>query len=135
MTPTLDELEKLARGATPGKWVQGMVSGQCHMKHAHSPDVCQYDYRINADREYERRQISIPPNITLIGTDERGPILSERNAAFIAAANPETVLALVRIARAASAYVRAERYGSGEASWTAEQDMMVAVDALREPGK
>lgn len=97
------KLRELAEGATPGPWKQGMVSGRCrkpsHGKSHHpgplGKDPCVYAYTISNADDYECRHVSIEPNITLIGSDESGPVLSESNAAFIAAVNPQTVIALL----------------------------------------
>lgn len=97
----VDELEYLAREATPGPWVRGMVSGQCRKPShatghpgARGPDPCDYGYQID-DKGYCRRYVSVPPNITLIGSNDHGPVLSSRNAASIAAVNPSVVLELI----------------------------------------
>jgi hypothetical protein len=68
----LDELERLARAATPGPWQAAGYS----VTHEYKPGVS------------EAVAVS--------------HIARPHDAAFIAAANPETVLALIRIAKAAS---------------------------------
>lgn len=83
----LDALEAIERAMTPGEWVQGFVNGQCHKRHSHGydHDPCVYDYTIDAGSPWSREQVAVPPNITLIGTDDHGPVLSEANAAGIVA--------------------------------------------------
>lgn len=103
MTTDTKTLRSLAEKATPGPWRQGMVNGQCrkpsHAKGGHpgprGNDPCVYSYVIQCEDEYDRRFVSIEPNVTLIGSDDYGPMLSEANAAFIAAANPQTVVGLL----------------------------------------
>lgn len=96
MTPAdLQRLRSLALKATPGHRVQGMVSGRCHVKHAHGLGQCSYEYTIATDDDYARRFVSIEPNVTLIGSDDNGPILGEADAAFIAALSPDVVIALL----------------------------------------
>lgn len=97
------KLRALAEAATQGPWRQGMVSGRCHKpshsKGAHSgprgTDPCVYDYKIVCDDELTECYVAVEPNVTLIASDDNGPILSRENAAFIAAANPAAVLSLL----------------------------------------
>lgn len=103
MTLDLAKLRALAEAATQGPWRQGMVSGRCHKpshsKGAHSgprgTDPCVYDYKIVCDDELTECYVAVEPNVTLIASDDNGPILSRENAAFIAAANPAAVLSLL----------------------------------------
>lgn len=99
MSKDIDALLALAEKATPGPWIQGMVNGRCRIKHEHGRGSCSYDYTISTDDEYERHFVSIAPNVTLIGSDDNGPILSKSNAAFIAAASPDVVIALCKRVR------------------------------------
>lgn len=85
--PDLDRLEALARAATPGEWLHRIDTGNYGAQHCiklageHGEWVC--DCIDNADVKTE------------------GGIAGERNAAFIAAANPAAVLALIALARRA----------------------------------
>ena len=65
MTNTPDELERLARAATPGKWTNG--TDPCHFDAPEVTDGKTFSYWVS----------------------------DEHNAAFIAAANPETILAIL----------------------------------------
>ena len=96
MTLTDEQLRDglaLCEAATAGPWEQGMVSGQCHLTHSHSRDFCKYDYVLVADKHH----VSIRPNVTLIGSDDNGPILSAPNAAFICSSRTLLPLALADI--------------------------------------
>lgn len=80
MTPHLPALEAIAKAATPGPW-------------GRAPDPCHYDTLStivgNCHRIAEIGGVSV---------DEQ-----DANAAYIAAANPETVLALIEMIRALEA--------------------------------
>lgn len=95
----LMQIRERCDAATPGPWIQGMVSGQCRAKHQHSRTACVHEFEITADSKYEREQVSIAPNVTLIGSDDHGTILSEQNAAFIAAARTDVPALLDEVAR------------------------------------
>lgn len=102
---TLTELETLAKAATPGPWFKGSWSGQCHLKHMHDRTICQYEYsKSNSDCV----SISNKENFELIGYDDYGTVLNTKDAAYIAAVNPETVLTLIetiRVMREAVTYL------------------------------
>lgn len=90
MTPDLDELERAAMAATPGPWC-----------------VCERSYSIfSSDRlivDEEGREIA-----SLIDNTDTG-ISDPLNAAFIAAANPATILALLSRLRTAEAALAGAR--------------------------
>lgn len=92
----LDDLEQKAQWASPGPWRQGKVAGQCMLKHQHTGAFhCTYTYRIETKSDGALRCIAIEPNITLVSYDDNGPVLSESNAAHIAANSPDVTLALI----------------------------------------
>jgi hypothetical protein len=78
----LDDLEAKARAATQGGWV--------HVNHG--------DY-IELDPEDEHS----PDGPIGMGTQDKN---RTNNASFIASANPETVLALIKVARAAKDMIK-----------------------------
>jgi hypothetical protein len=139
----LPDLEKLLESATARPWRQGMVSGRCekpaHGKNGHpgprGDDPCEYTYRIVADDAYARSQIAVEPNITLIGTDDNGPVLQEKNAALIVAA-VNALPELIAIARAAMKHVDLTRENCHpnqmlhSKSWN-ESGLAEAIDAAR----
>jgi hypothetical protein len=96
MTPSIEELERLVKEATPGPWFAGYWSGSCH-KPEHSgtrhpgpggDNGCVYDYELSAYgnfRCYVSAGTKEAPN-SLIGSDDYGPVLTEANAALIVAA-------------------------------------------------
>jgi hypothetical protein len=98
MTPNLDTLLKLAEAATSGPWVKGHESGQCHKKHQHDVKSCVYEYRIREGSGFVVPRGKEQP-ITLIGYDDTGEILSAEDSAFIAAANPSTVIDMIKTIR------------------------------------
>lgn len=81
------ELLQKRKLATQGEWINGSWSGQCHLKHEHKGHgFCKYNYTLHSNNRYSKSQVVIEPNITLIGTDEYGPILNQENAVFITTA-------------------------------------------------
>jgi hypothetical protein len=70
----LDKLEELAKAATPGPWSD--MDGTC--VESRNDWICQM---------WGKTEIDFPD--------------AKENAAYVAAANPETILRLVRVARAA----------------------------------
>lgn len=85
--------------ATAGPWGVGVLWGSCelHTWPHPGPPACQYTWRVDAESEWERRQV-VAGMTTLIGTDDDGPILSAPDAAFIAASR-QAVPALVALVR------------------------------------
>ena len=87
----LDELEKLARAATPGPWanvVHSTQNGTVRNKYTVSTAKGERGAGMIADCEFVMM-----------------PLVASRraqNAAFIAAAHPATVLALIKLARGAA---------------------------------
>ena len=86
---TLDELERLAREATPGPWISCLYRGRPKM------------------------------HLVLSGDENTGvwvaqcrhlPSHDERNATFIAAMDPTTVLSLLRVVRAAVEWDASEHW-------------------------
>lgn len=125
--PDLDRLEALARAATPGPWVHrhdpGNPAGVQHgVKLPGEFGAWIGDCLDNADR------------------DTNGAAAGERNAAFIAAANPAAVLALIALARRAKPEGEAPQaelmadanryvYLASTADWTAIEDLLRCSDA------
>jgi len=90
-TDKLRAAKVAAEKATPGPWLKGGWTGQCFMNHLHGRDVCSYEYKLNTTSS----EVSIEPNITLIGYNDHGPVLSDKNATHIAAMNPSFTLELI----------------------------------------
>ena len=92
---TLSDLERLAREATPGPWkvIDAAVA-----------DRENYIWSIAAYREEIDRHATV---LCSVKTDESGDshcvTIARRDAEFIAACDPDTVLALLRVVRAAAA--------------------------------
>ncbi len=98
----LEELKKLAKAATPGPWTSDEHYG-C-VETAETPDCCDDsdECRVIAKLNYTGRCCA--------------PVKEEFNAAFIAAANPQTVLALLQALEAAMDGLRHVKGGSRELS-------------------
>lgn len=90
-TPTPKQLRQIAEAATPGPWWKGSWSGQCHMPHMHGRGSCKYEYT-RKDSDCVSTEME---NQTLIGYNDYGPVLAERDAQFIATFNPATVLGML----------------------------------------
>ena len=95
----LDKLEELAKAATPGPWMTPDHALIVHQKHAPCPAVCFVMTKSGACENHAH------------------------NAAYIAAANPETILRLVRVARAAKAILAHHDEGA--------RPDQIALDELR----
>jgi hypothetical protein len=96
----LEELERLARQATSGKWRAGRPSGRCLLQHEHGHGRCDYrltDYvgDVGVAVEVERGRPCAEALVVVQGTDEEGECASAADSAYIAAADPATVLALI----------------------------------------
>lgn len=85
----LDELERLARAATPGPWKNYSINPKVTPEHA----------------IYSEWLEGIPE----AQSSEIATLLTPKNAEFIAAANPEAVLALVARVREAEAVIAEAR--------------------------
>jgi hypothetical protein len=111
---TLDELEKLAGAATPGPW-----------------RVSETVAVLGSDRH-----LTIISDHRWIAHILEDSNLSEEDAAFIAAANPETILLLCRVARAAgeledsAADPKATPFSSADYRAAVERQRL-ALEALR----
>jgi hypothetical protein len=96
----LDTLEALARAATPGPWaLEDDEVGEDHAPFCHVGQVDEYDMRITV-----RQSRPITERKPKVG-GPRWRALAHQcliNGEFIAAANPETVLALIALARRAA---------------------------------
>lgn len=100
---TVEELARLkaiAEKATPGPWVTGYWSGQCHIDHKHggAHGGCVYDYELNrADDDFFGRCVvsAMTRESEICGTSDYGPIATREDAIFVAAFNPQQALALI----------------------------------------
>lgn len=110
----LDKLKELAKAATPGPWLKGSWGGRCRMDHAHSRETCDYNFKLDESVSC----VSLEGNRTLIGWDENGPVLSSRNASFIAAANPDTILRLLEAIEILDSELENGCCCPGEMYWT-----------------
>lgn len=99
----LDQLEKLALAATPGPWErEDDEVGEDHAPMCHVGQVDEYDIRI-AVHQYA----AYPQRRPKIGGPKWRALADQclANGDFIAAANPQTILALIAMVRAANAEV------------------------------
>ena len=97
---TEDELagmEQRAEKATTGPWSVGSVSGQCYMDHAHGRARCDYQYTVSGAQGVAFNGTDRP--VTLVGWDDRGPILSAGDSAFIAAARTDVPALVAEVRR------------------------------------
>lgn len=106
----LDDLEAKARAATPGPWREGSVDRDCVFCPATHPE------RMSHERVLLRMNGHFP---------------HEADAAFIAAANPATALALIEAVRAAEALLDSPgaKYGD-HATMTACKELRAALAKL-----
>lgn len=86
----LDELENLAKAATPGPW----------------------EYELGSDDGFDHWQLFNPETLEYLVQDDSGVEPETRNLAFIAAANPATVLKLIAVVRAGKEAVFAPPLGN-----------------------
>lgn len=97
----LDRLERLALSATPGPWTrEDDEVGEDHAPMCHVGQVDEYDIRIDV------RQFAAHPQRRPKVGGPKWRVLADQclaNGDFIAAANPEVVLALIQMVRAAIA--------------------------------
>lgn len=97
LTDLLDEIDARANAATPGPWLDGEWSGQCHLHHQHGHGAnppCKYDYTLDKGTGCVSLHTE---NQELIGWKASGRVLSRPDATFIAAARsdvPKLVKAL-----------------------------------------
>lgn len=103
----LDKLEALAKAATPGEWHVGETASS----------LC-----IRAERPPAKFGSRLPLQVAFI---TKPPACSHHNAAFIAAANPATILSLI-----ASARRDAEEIERLREAWRLCEKMVKAEDDL-----
>ena len=109
----LDKLKELAQAATPGPWRIGSPNARCKIRHSHGTSACRYTFEGWWDDGHEvSRACDFGPEDepskqeTLVAGTwdyEEGGIRRAEDAAFIAAANPATVLVLIEVAEKAQA--------------------------------
>ena len=134
----LDELEKLAKAATPGPWTIEKEYHRCYLtdeaecNYRESPLTERTVYRksegdledafSHEHESYEAHRIS--PDVAGNFDYEEGGIIQTADAEFIAAANPQAVLELIELVRKAERAHRtvAKLYGKV----TAERDAALA---------
>ncbi len=87
----LEDLKAKAKAATPGPWVQGSVSGRCHLNHQHNRGDCKYEHTISPSTN---EVVTSDLESVLYTTSEYGAI-RPCDSAFIAAANPQVVLEMI----------------------------------------
>lgn len=94
---TNEELKKLAEAATPGPWRTGSISRWCSLPHQHGGNACKYtNVSWNDDPAFFGRYVSVASDgAEIVGGDNYGPKLSLSDAAYIAAANPTRIQALL----------------------------------------
>ncbi len=95
----LAELERLAKAATPGPWRRGGWSGRCLLDHVHrgasvKESPCVHTPRFNEGLTSHVATAERPGGM-VVDSDYDGVLCAPDDAAFIAAADPTTVLALV----------------------------------------
>lgn len=102
----LDALEKLAKAATPGPWNTRDYGGRCLQDHAHGFGKCNYVVHCYGDSTtvLSRMLDEGTPWIAADHSDaiiagqweyETGGVKKMEDAAYIAAANPSAILALI----------------------------------------
>jgi hypothetical protein len=108
MTPDrIKHLRALADDATPGPWLNGTWRGHCNVPdhvvgHHGETSPCVYDFEMLPRPGYV---VTSEPNTYIVSSDDYGQVLSDQNAAFIAAARtalPEALDALERVREACS---------------------------------
>jgi len=93
---TLSELKELCEKATRGSWAAGRWSGICYEEHSHGGGHCNYQYKLIRDSDISHHSIVLENEpIYLVKTTEEYGAMSNNNAKFIAATDPETVLKLI----------------------------------------
>ena len=137
MEVDLNELERLAKAATPGPWdLEPIRSEGCY---GSGPNCSTgFDsYEIRADGSVLLDALN--SDAALVSEDWDGGALyawdeiGQRNLSFIAAANPVVVLELVRRLREAEGYVTALRYIAWESSGYMDA-VHIAKQAIGETG-
>lgn len=149
----LDALEALAKAATPGPWRRGYSSGRCVVDHnngrggGHDRGQCDHRYVGWIDDEHH---ISRDPGYEAVGAPyilrqdvcgnfdyEEGGVIEPKDAVFIAAADPSTVLALIARLRAAELVCLAVlgvvdvTTGAVEPDWAGNENWQDVKTALR----
>jgi hypothetical protein len=115
--PTLDDIERLAKAATPGKRRWG-VEGQTQN------GVPESMFKLYAGTERALPVIVLQPEAcwTVLADDTE----------FIAACDRETILALVRVAQAAQAHEAAMHRSAREAAIGTMRQLLSALAALEQ---
>jgi len=91
--PTLDDLERLAKAATPGPW--------------HWDEDREHLLPDGADAYTGESVLFAAP----CGYENSYPVISDEDASYIAACSPQTILALCRVAKAAKEW---REHGPGQ---------------------
>lgn len=107
----INELEKLAKQATPGPW------------HSASVDFGQGPVCLVSLSKAAIDPLKTENHIAAIVESEN----AERNSEFIAAANPDTVMKLIAVARAGRDCMEHCAQGLGEEDWTVFKDQFEAL--------
>lgn len=112
-TDELLELERLAKNATRGKWRTGYAFGQCFLNHEHGRQKCEYQltgYGESADISIDAPLMSAYDcAATIVNCNETGDVPSTNDVAYIVAAQPSAVLALIERIRHLEQTLEAER--------------------------
>ena len=115
---TLAELRALCERATPGPWRVGSPDYRCVKHDAPHPGEksgCEYTFQGWHGGDYFDRHVStVTPPAELIGSTESGPMLTQDDADFIAAART-WLPALIEVAEAARTVGTFDDFGDPEA--------------------
>lgn len=122
----LEELELLEKAATPGPWFTGSWSGRCYMNHAHGKGVCNYEYTMA--QEPGLLACASRPNLEIVGYDDWGKILSDKDAAFLAAAR-NALPGLIAEVKAAREWLKASDHGTMVEAHERLRDYRKAMEA------
>lgn len=117
----LDDLETVARAATPGPWSSDedrVCNGQCgDPVRYHDGSCCDRRSAVGCYMEYHS-------SCNTVARD------ADRDAKYIAAASPDVVLKLIAVARAAVCFCGPDGEDSGDLDRTVEALMGCPVDTL-----
>lgn len=96
MTLDLSAIKTRLEAATPGPWIYGSWSGQCHLNHhPHGQGECIYTYTLQ-----DESCVSLPKeNRELIGWNAYRTILNKQDAQFIANAPTDIANLIAEIER------------------------------------
>ncbi len=126
----LAEIEKRAAAATPGPWVEGYVTGRCHLDHEHTRGECRYDYRLETSARGQIASLALTRDVL---TTTKYGLPSAADVAFIAAARTDVpaLAAHVRVLERSRDGWRAdaEREAGHAAYW--RERMAAMVGAVR----